>query len=115
MRAAVDAALAVLGIAVGSASLVLPSHWNLSEPVLSPAQRPEDPCYSVKDPTIVRWDGRWHLFCTIRSKVRTHQIEYVSFRDWKDANAAPRHILSVRDGYFCAPQVFYFRPHKSGT
>jgi len=112
MRGIVGIAVAALGVAAGSSSLVLPSRWGMSDPVLSPVPRAEDPCYSVKDPTIVRWNGRWHLFCTIRSKVRTHQIEYVSFRDWPSADAAPRHILSVRGGYFCAPQVFYFRPHK---
>lgn len=89
-----------------------PFQWDLSEPVLSPAARPEDPCVSVKDPTIVRYGGRWHLFTTLRSKVKTHQIEYTSFPDWKDAAAAPRHILRCREGYFCAPQVFFFRPHR---
>src|SRR5204863_9963806 len=57
-------------------------------------------------------EGRWHLFSTIRSKKRTHQIEYLSFEDWKKAEAAPRHILTFNSGYFCAPQVFCFTPHK---
>jgi len=86
--------------------------WTVGPPLVSPADRPSDPCDSVKDPSIVFYKDRWHLFCTIRSKVRTHQIEYLSFSDWKEANAAPRHILTVTDGYFCAPQVFYFTPHK---
>ena len=89
-----------------------PFAWSLSPPLLSPANRPEDPCVSVKDPTVVRYGGRWHVFTTIRSKVRTHQIEYVSFADWGDADKSPRHILKCRDGYFCAPQVFYFRPQR---
>ena len=86
--------------------------WTASEPLLSPASRPDDPCYSVKDPSIVRFDNRWHLFCTIRGQKRTHQIEYLSFDDWTNANAAIRHILAVTNGYFCAPQVFYFEPHQ---
>lgn len=86
--------------------------WTVGPPLVSPAERPSDPCYSVKDPTIVRYKDRWHLFCTIRSQKRSHQIEYLTFRDWKEANAAERHILTISDGYFCAPQVFYFRPHK---
>jgi len=86
--------------------------WTASAPLLSPAHRPEDPCYSVKDPSIVRFDNRWHLFCTIRSQKRTHQIEYLSFDDWKDANTATRHLLAVTNGYYCAPQVFYFEPHR---
>jgi hypothetical protein len=101
-----------LAAVCSSAELKAPFSWQLSPPLLSPAERPEDPCVSVKDPTVVHHDGRWHVFCTIRSKVRTHQIEYVSFDKWENANAAPRHILRCRDKYFCAPQVFYFRPHK---
>ncbi|MEK7686200.1 MAG: non-reducing end alpha-L-arabinofuranosidase family hydrolase [Verrucomicrobiota bacterium] len=87
-------------------------NWTVSRPLLAPAQRPEDTCQSVKDPTIVFHEGRWHLFCTIRSQKRTHQIEYLSFTDWKEADKATRHILKICDGYFCAPQVFCFTPHK---
>src|SRR2546426_7349380 len=85
---------------------------TVGAPLVAPASRPEDPCFSVKDPTIVHYDGRWHLFCTIRSRKRSHQIEYLSFADWKDADKAPRHILKINPGYFCAPQVFYFTPHR---
>ncbi len=84
--------------------------WNSTQPVVSPVKR-NDHCYSVKDPSIVRYNGRWHLFCTIRSEKRSHQIEYLSFDDWPNANAAPRHLLTVTNGYFCAPQVFWFEPH----
>lgn len=86
--------------------------WEVSEPLVAPAKRPDDPCFSMKDPTVVFHEGRWHLFCTIRSQKRTHQIEYLSFVDWKDADRAERHLLRVTDGYFCAPQVFYFTPHR---
>ena len=87
-------------------------HWAVGAPLVSAANRPEDPCYSVKDPSIVQFEGRWHLFCTIRSLKRTHQIEYSSFADWKDANKARRHILTITNNYFCAPQVFYFTPRQ---
>ncbi len=86
--------------------------WNISPPLVSPAQRPEDPCHAVKDPTVVRFHERWHLFCTIRSRTRTHQIEYLSFSDWKEANAAERHVLKITDGYSAAPQIFFFAPHQ---
>jgi hypothetical protein len=94
------------------ATLRPPFLWQLSPPLLSPAERPADPCVSVKDPAVVFHEGQWHVFTTIRSKVRTHQIEYVSFAKWEEADRAPRHVLRCHDGYFCAPQVFYFRPHK---
>lgn len=85
--------------------------WKVSPPLVSPIVR-EDQCFSVKDPSVVFYNGKWHLFCTIRSQKRTHQIEYLSFEKWEDADKAPRHILNLTDGYYCAPQVFYFTPHK---
>jgi hypothetical protein len=86
--------------------------WIATDPLVAPAERPEDPCHAIKDPTVVWHDGRWHLFCTIRSRHRTHQIEYLSFTDWNHADQAERHVLTLTDGYFCAPEVFYFRPHQ---
>ena len=85
-------------------------HWQLSAPLVEPLDRPGDPCFSVKDPTVVYADGSWHLFCTVRSKVRTHQIEYITFGSWENTENAQRTFLTCRPGYFCAPQVFYFRP-----
>ena len=87
--------------------------WDASPPVYSPAARSADQCYSVKDPSIVFYEGRWHLFTTIRSKIRSHQIEYASFTEFREAGAAPRHVLRIRDGYFCAPQILYFTPKKT--
>ncbi len=86
--------------------------WTVGDPIFSAATRSDDPCYSVKDPSVVFFEGKWHLFTTIRSVKRTHQIEYVSFTDWKLANSAERHILTITNNYFCAPQVFYFSPHR---
>ncbi|MEA1952178.1 MAG: non-reducing end alpha-L-arabinofuranosidase family hydrolase, partial [Planctomycetota bacterium] len=88
------------------------SRWTVSGPLVGPVNHGGDLCYSIKDPSIVRYDGRWHLFCTIRGKERTHQIEYLSFADWKDANRAKRHLLDLTEEYYCAPQVFFFSPRK---
>jgi hypothetical protein len=86
--------------------------WTTAGPVIRPEAGRDDPCHAIKDPTVVRYDGRWHVFATIRSRQRTHQIEYLNFSDWSEADKAQRHILAISDGYFCAPQVFYFTPHK---
>jgi hypothetical protein len=86
--------------------------WNVSKPLIGPASRPADPCHAIKDPSIVYHGGRWHLFCTIRSQKRTHQIEYLSFVDFRDADRADRHVLTCTDAYFCAPQVFFFAPQR---
>jgi len=87
-------------------------NWTVSPPLIWPLERPGEQTYSVKDPTIVHYKDQWHLFCTIRGRERSHQIEYIRFDDWRNVNTAERHVLTLTDSYFCAPQVFYFTPHK---
>ena len=87
--------------------------WTAGPPLVFPAVSSDDFYWSIKDPSVVRFDGRWHLFCTVRGKVRSHQIEYLAFADWAEAREhAQRQMLRMVEGYFCAPQVFYFRPHR---
>jgi dienelactone hydrolase len=86
--------------------------WNISPPLVSPSERSDDRCFSVKDPSIVFFDGRWYLFCTIRSEKRLRQIEYRAFADWKDADKATARVLPLTDNDCAAPQVFYCTPHK---
>jgi hypothetical protein len=94
------------------AAFVLPSAWEMSAPLISPEKRTKDASISVKDPSIVFHEGRWHVFMTIRCDGWT-PIEYVSFDKWDGADKAARTILKVSDSkYYCAPQVFYFAPHK---
>jgi len=88
--------------------------WKASGPLVAPEARAADPAVSVKDPTIVRYRDRWHTFCTVRLASGKVDIVYLSFADWKEANRAPRHLLRLHDQYYCAPQVFYFRPHGRG-
>lgn len=86
--------------------------WKTGLPLVLPADRSEESCFSIKDPSIVYYNRCWHLFCTVRAAKRTHTIEYLTFTDWKDANTVKRHILKCHSGYFCAPQVFYFTPQS---
>jgi hypothetical protein len=37
---------------------------------------------------------------------------YLRFANWEDANTAERHVLPLHEGFFCAPQVFYYAPHE---
>jgi hypothetical protein len=89
-----------------------PFSWKASMPLVMPDKVNADPAISIKDPTIVRHGDRWHLFTTVRCKSGKVDIEYLNFAEWKDADRAPRHRLNLHDQYYCAPQVFYFRPQK---
>jgi len=90
----------------------VPAMWEYSAPLIAPEPRTKDPSHAQKDPTVVFSGGRWHVFMTVKLPGRS-AIEYCSFRNWEDADQAPRTILQVSDSdYYCAPQVFYFTPHK---
>jgi hypothetical protein len=98
--------------------------WKASRPLLSVVAEnlppsPDNPWFSVKDPSVVRHDGRWHLFCTLR-KTRGGdgkppgyiRIGALSFADWKDAPSARWNLLDLTIEYHGAPQVFWFEPKK---
>lgn len=98
--------------AEASSPLALPTQWEYSTPLLSPEQRAENQSVAQKDPTVVLFEGRWHVFMTIKLSQKT-AIEYCSFEKWEEANRAPRTILKTCDSqYYAAPQVFFFEPHK---
>lgn len=89
-----------------------PQQWEYSAPLISPEAREREPSRAQKDPTVVFHEGRWHVFMTAKLPGRS-AIEYCSFARWEDAHASARTLLPVSDSdYFCAPQVFFFRPHR---
>jgi hypothetical protein len=85
--------------------------WAASAPLIGPAAV-TDHGRSLKDPSIVFSQGRWHLYATLRTDQKPAQMEYLSFVDWRKADAAARKVIALDDTYHCAPQVFYFRPQK---
>lgn len=88
--------------------------WKATGPLIDvgPGKTAPDPHVSIKDPTFLFHGGRWHLFATLRMKSGKVDIEYLSFANWSEAQSAPRHVLALHDQYYCAPQVFYFTPHR---
>ena len=94
--------------------------WQVGAPLLEVSLErlppsPEHPWLAVKDPSIVRHSGKWHLFCTLRKDKNGDgriRIGYTSFDEWADAQAADWSVLKLTMGYHGAPQIFYFEPHK---
>ncbi len=110
--------LAWLLITPGSESLpaqeafTTPRSWEYSAPLIAPEDRTTDRSRAQKDSTVVFHDGRWHVFMTVKLPGRS-AIEHCSFARWENAHSAARTVLGVSDSdYYCAPQVFWFEPHK---
>ncbi len=98
--------------------------WEVTQPVLTINPKklppsPDNPWHAVKDPSIVRYQGQWRLFCTLRKRKGQNglppgyvRIGCMSFTDWKDAYESQWHLLELSMDYHGAPQVFYFTPQK---
>ena len=90
--------------------------WTSPGPLITAKQDATHPIVSVKDPTVVEVDGRWHVFATTANTAGAWSIVYLTFTDWAQADAAPLHYLDNNPpglgGYHAAPQVFYFAPQN---
>ena len=100
--------------AADSASLA-PLSWITTGPLVHPTPDERHPIVAVKDPSVVFHDGRWHIFATTASS-NGWRMAYLNFTSWDQAAEAK--LAHLEDNphftgdYNCAPQVFYFRPHK---
>jgi hypothetical protein len=89
--------------------------WKASGPLVFPVSDSRHSIISIKDPSIVRAEGQWHLFATTADKAGTWNMVYLSFSNWPQAASTKPIYLDCNPylrGYHCAPQVFYFSPHK---
>jgi hypothetical protein len=97
------------------ARLDRPFKWITTAPVISAKGTATHPINALKDPSVVFYNGLWHLFATSCTKTGQWGMVYVNFADWKDAATAPQYYMDQNPnlgGYHCAPQVFYFAPQK---
>jgi len=68
----------------------------------------------VKDPSIVYYDGHYHVFASTAQEAG-YSLIYLNFTDFDEAYNAPFFYLDqsgIGEGYRAAPEVFYFTPHK---
>jgi hypothetical protein len=89
--------------------------WKASGVLVSPIADPDHQIISVKDPSVVRYKGQWHIYATTADKKGTWSMVHLKFKDWSEAAKAKPYYLDSNPGlkgYHCAPQVFYFTPQK---
>ena len=69
--------------------------WKLGDPILSRGPKGSFDEVSVKDPSIVFFEDRWHLFYTARNATE-YTAGYVSAKELADLKSTPRHIRRAR-------------------
>jgi hypothetical protein len=109
-----------------------PLTWVSTAPLVVPQHDDTHFLFSVKDPTVAFIDGRWEIYATANmvmgpqaaplvqpgaarpARGGTFNMVHLSFNDWKDAPQARLFYMDNAGftGYKCAPELFYFAPHK---
>lgn len=92
-----------------------PYKWVSTGKLISPVSDADHAILSVKDPTVVQVEGKWHVYATTADTRGHWQMVYLTFDDWSKARDAKPYYMDANPnlrGYHCAPQVFYFTPHK---
>ncbi len=93
-----------------------PLRWESTAPLIKPVSDESHRLVSIKDPTVVRYGGKWHVYATVANSEGQWNMVYLNFADWSGAGRARQIYLDAVNpgfrGYHCAPQVFYFRPQK---
>ena len=96
------------------------THTNALKAVASPTWKVDARCFfngasgafdyiSVKDPSIVYYNGKYHMFYTSRD-ANYWRMGYATAGYIQNLQYMPHFLMSSLNGgtYFCAPQVFYF-------
>jgi len=113
---AVLAAESTASAAAPEFPLETPLKWTSSGVLVKPVSDETHTIVSVKDPTVVHYNGLWHIYATAYStSARTWSMVYLNFEDWSEAPNAKLTYIDVNPdlkGYHCAPNLFYFSPHQ---
>jgi endo-1,4-beta-xylanase len=89
--------------------------WHASGALVAPVSDPTHDLVAVKDPTVVFFDGAWHLYMSSVSRAGAYNMVYTTFSDWSQASSAPLIHMDATPGfdtYVAAPQLFYFAPQN---
>ncbi|HEY0821253.1 MAG TPA: non-reducing end alpha-L-arabinofuranosidase family hydrolase, partial [Rhizobacter sp.] len=88
--------------------------WTSSAALMVAKPSSQHPEVAIKDPTVVYYGGRWHVFST-QAKGNGWGLEYRSFTDWANAGSANPYFLDstrIGAGYRAAPFIFFHTPSQ---
>jgi hypothetical protein len=90
--------------------------WTSSPALIHPKPPDGKTFASIKDPTIVSHEGKYHVFATVFETTPGSsgwKSVYLNFTSFDEADAAPQAYMQTwPTGHTVAPQAFYFTPHN---
>ena len=87
--------------------------WSTTGVLMAPPSDATHDLVAVKDPSVVRFNDRWHVYASSVSTAGAYNMVYTSFSDFSEASTASFYHMDQTPGfatYVAAPQVFYFEP-----
>jgi hypothetical protein len=96
--------------------IAMPLKWKSTDVLVKPISDEKHTIVSIKDPTVVHYNGLWHIYATAYStSAKTWTMVYLNFKEWSEAPKAKLTFIDINPhlgGYHCAPHLFYFTPQK---
>jgi endo-1,4-beta-xylanase len=89
--------------------------WSSTGPLLGPRSDPTHDLTAIKDPSVVYWNGKWHVFASTVTAAGSYSLAYLTFPDWEHTADATFYYIDQTPGlagYHAAPQVFFFAPQN---
>jgi endo-1,4-beta-xylanase len=89
--------------------------WSSTGPILAPVSNVTHQLVAIKDPSVVYYNGKWHVFVSTVDTTGSYSMAYIQFADWSQPDAGAFYYLDDNSGlagYHAAPQVFYFAPQN---
>lgn len=77
-----------------------PLQWTSTGPLIAPIPDAQHPIVSVKDPTVVHHNAKWHVYATTADTNGRWSMVYLNFRNW--AEAASAFVPGAQPGKFMA-------------
>jgi len=101
----------------GAASCGVPASfvWSTGAPVLTPVSDAKHSLVAVKDPSIVYFNGKYHMFVSTVDAKGAYSMAYVNFPDWDHTADATFYYLDQNPllvGYHTSPEIFFFAPQN---
>ena len=113
--AAVGALNGAFAQSASAATLPTSFTWSSSAALISPKSDSSHTIAGIKDPSVVYYNGKYHVFASTASSSGGYNLVYLNFSSWSNASSATQYYLDktpIGSGYRAAPQVFYFAPKK---
>ena len=89
--------------------------WSTPGPVLTPKSDAKHNLVAIKDPSVVYFNNKWHMFVSTVDVNGAYSMAYITFPDWNHTADATFYYLDQTPtlvGYHTSPEIFFFAPQN---